>query len=61
LKSKGRPQLGPLGHTSRFLPTGTEFWTADKAFFDAVHAELKFVRYLPDYLRRARPKKRKPA
>jgi hypothetical protein len=29
-------------------------------FFDAVHAELKFVRYLPDYLRRARPKKRKP-
>jgi predicted nucleic acid-binding protein len=40
---------------------GTEFWTADKAFFDAVHAELKFVRYLPDYLRRARPKKRTPA
>lgn len=34
-----------------------EFWTADKAFHDAVHRELKFVRYLPDYLRRARHRK----
>jgi hypothetical protein len=38
-----------------------EFWTADKTFFDAVHAELKFVRDLPDYLHQARPKRRKPA
>jgi predicted nucleic acid-binding protein len=28
---------------------GCEFWTADKAFFDAVSPELQFVRYLPDY------------
>jgi predicted nucleic acid-binding protein len=26
-----------------------EFWTADKAFYDAVKSVLKFVRYLPDY------------
>jgi predicted nucleic acid-binding protein len=26
-----------------------EFWTADKAFFDAVKATLSFVKYLPDY------------
>jgi predicted nucleic acid-binding protein len=35
---------------------GGEFWTADKVFFDAVHRELKFVKYLPDYLRGARRK-----
>jgi hypothetical protein len=40
---------------------GAEFWTADKAFFDTVHKDLKFVRYLPDYVRRVRPTKRKPA
>jgi predicted nucleic acid-binding protein len=34
--------------------SGGEFWTADKVFHDAVHRELKFVRLLPDYLRRAR-------
>lgn len=28
---------------------GCEFWTADKAFFDAVKATLNFVKYLPDY------------
>ena len=26
-----------------------EFWTADKAFYNAVRTELKYVRYLPDY------------
>lgn len=26
-----------------------EFWTADKAFFNAVSPELQFVKYLPDY------------
>jgi predicted nucleic acid-binding protein len=26
-----------------------EFWTADKAFFDAVSARLGFVKYLPNY------------
>jgi len=29
---------------------GCEFWTADKAFYDAVKAALPFVKYLPDYL-----------
>jgi len=28
---------------------GCEFWTADKAFDDAVKAALPFVKYLPDY------------
>jgi predicted nucleic acid-binding protein len=28
---------------------GCEFWTADKAFYDAVKADLAFVKYLPDY------------
>jgi predicted nucleic acid-binding protein len=28
---------------------GCEFWTADKAFYDAVKARLSFVKYLPDY------------
>jgi predicted nucleic acid-binding protein len=28
---------------------GCEFWTADRAFFDAVKYDLPFVRYLPDY------------
>jgi len=28
---------------------GCEFWTADKAFYDAVKATLHFVKYLPDY------------
>ena len=28
---------------------GCEFWTADKAFFDAGKAALPFVKYLPDY------------
>jgi predicted nucleic acid-binding protein len=28
---------------------GCEFWTADKAFYDAVKAALLFVKYLPDY------------
>jgi predicted nucleic acid-binding protein len=28
---------------------GCEFWTADKAFYDAVKAALSFVKYLPDY------------
>lgn len=28
---------------------GCEFWTADKAFYDAVKAALTFVKYLPDY------------
>lgn len=27
---------------------GCEFWTADKAFYDAVKAALPFVKYLPD-------------
>jgi len=27
-----------------------EFWTADKAFYNAVKSTLSFVRYLPDYL-----------
>jgi len=26
-----------------------EFWTADKAFYNAVKSDLKYVRYLPDY------------
>jgi predicted nucleic acid-binding protein len=26
-----------------------EFWTADKAFYDAVKSKLGFVKYLPDY------------
>ena len=26
-----------------------EFWTADRAFYEAVRVELKFVRYLSDY------------
>jgi len=26
-----------------------EMWTADKAFYNAVKAELTFVKYLPDY------------
>jgi predicted nucleic acid-binding protein len=29
---------------------GCEFWTADKVFYDAVHATLGFVKYLPDYV-----------
>ncbi len=41
--------------------SGAEFWTADKVFYDAVHRELKFVRYLPDYARRARRRKSKPS
>jgi predicted nucleic acid-binding protein len=28
---------------------GCEFWTADKAFYDAVKAALPFVKYLPEY------------
>jgi predicted nucleic acid-binding protein len=28
---------------------GCEFWTADKAFYDAVKAALPFVKYLADY------------
>ena len=28
---------------------GCEFWTADKAFYEAVRSKLSFVRYLPDY------------
>jgi predicted nucleic acid-binding protein len=28
---------------------GCEFWTADKAFYDAVKTALPFVKYLPDY------------
>ena len=28
---------------------GCEFWTADRAFYDAVATHLPFVRYLPDY------------
>lgn len=28
---------------------GCEFWTADKAFYDAVKHELVFVKYLPTY------------
>jgi len=28
---------------------GCEFWTADKAFYDAVKGKLKFVKYLPNY------------
>jgi len=28
---------------------GCEFWTADKAFYDAVKGMLPFVKYLPDY------------
>jgi predicted nucleic acid-binding protein len=27
----------------------SEFWTADKAFYEAVKSALSFVRYLPDY------------
>jgi predicted nucleic acid-binding protein len=27
----------------------SEFWTADKAFYEAVKSVLSFVRYLPDY------------
>lgn len=26
-----------------------EFWTADKAFYEAVNSELLFVKYLPEY------------
>jgi len=26
-----------------------EFWTADKAFYDAVHNDLTFVKYLSNY------------
>ncbi len=26
-----------------------KFWTADKIFYDTVHAVLTFVKYLPDY------------
>jgi predicted nucleic acid-binding protein len=29
---------------------GCEFWTADRVFYDAVKAALRFVKYLPDYL-----------
>lgn len=28
---------------------GCEFWTGDKAFYDAAKALFPFVRYLPDY------------
>ena len=28
---------------------GCEFWTADKAFYDAVRTVFPFVKYLPDY------------
>lgn len=28
---------------------GCEFWTADKAFYDAVKEKLTFVKYLPEY------------
>lgn len=28
---------------------GRQFWTADRAFYDAVKSGLPFVRYLPDY------------
>ncbi|MBI1928626.1 type II toxin-antitoxin system VapC family toxin [Candidatus Poribacteria bacterium] len=28
---------------------GCDFWTADKAFYDAVKVGLPFVKYLPDY------------
>lgn len=28
---------------------GCEFWTADKAFYDAVKTSLPFVKHLPDY------------
>ena len=28
---------------------GCEFWTADKAFYDAVKSTLLYVKYLPDY------------
>ena len=28
---------------------GCEFWTADKAFYDAVNASLTFVEYLPNF------------
>jgi predicted nucleic acid-binding protein len=28
---------------------GCDFWTADRAFYDAVKADVPFVRYLPDY------------
>jgi predicted nucleic acid-binding protein len=38
---------------------GAEFWTADKVFYQAVHRELKFVRYLSDYTRKARRAKGK--
>jgi predicted nucleic acid-binding protein len=29
---------------------GCEFWTADKVFYNAVKSDLKYVRYLLDYL-----------
>ena len=29
---------------------GCEFWTADRAFYEAVKVGLPFVKYLPDYL-----------
>jgi len=29
--------------------SGCEFWTADKAFYEAVKSELSFIKYLPDY------------
>ena len=28
---------------------GCDFWTADKAYYDIVHADLPFVQYLADY------------
>jgi len=28
---------------------GCDLWTADKQFYDAVKAKLKFVKFLPDY------------
>jgi predicted nucleic acid-binding protein len=28
---------------------GCEFWTADRAFYDAVHNALDYVKYLADY------------
>lgn len=28
---------------------GCEFWTADRAFYEAVRRQLSYVKYLPDY------------
>ncbi len=28
---------------------GCEFWTADRRFYDAINATLRFVKYLPHY------------